>query len=858
MIGHSIGEYTAACLAGVFTLEDAVAVVASRGRLMGAMPEGDMLSVPLPESELQTLLNDALSIAAINGPALSVVSGPKEAVDELEAALEKRSCSTHRLRTSHAFHSAMMDPIVQPFADQLRRLRLQPPQIPFVSNVTGDWIQPGEAVDPLYWARHLRQTVRFSQGVGRLLAEPERILLEVGPGTTLRSLAAGHPARTDQTTVLSSLPPAREQQSDVSHLLSSLGQLWMRGCEPDWPALHADETRRRVPLPTYPFERQRYWIPPGRSRPETKPAAKREITDWLFEPSWKRSALRKRGSTEKGKWLLFIDDEGVGVRLAEMLGSQGSTAICVSAGSCFSRSSERAFSIDPASREDYLRLVTELTQRDGLPDHIAHLWSVSIDTPYTTSPELFTQRQQRGFYSLLYLVQALGEAEVTTPLQLSVVTSQTQDVTGDELLCPDKATVLSAALTIGTEFPQIKCRSVDVSIGHPEDIRVQAANLLAELTSGASDLVVAWRGHYRWLQSLEALPLLSESNPPARLREGGTYLITGGLGGMALALAEYLARTVHAKLVLVGRTELPDREHWPEIANRDAADPLGRKIRSIQAIERNGADVLACRADVSDRQQMSDVLDLARTRFGPVHGVIHAAGIPGGGVLLRQTPETVERVFAAKVRGTLLLDELLRGEPLDFFVLCSSQTAFLGLPGRSEYAAANRFMDTFARQRTGSSGVPVTTINWDTWQEVGMAIQSKRNDDGTHREVRPALGLTNEQGVDIFSRVLNSGQTQVLVAITGVAAAVSDGPQSDAPSAAASTSDARDSTLSSHPRPALQTDYEAPRTDGERSLARIWQEVLGIDKVGIADNFFELGGDSVIAFRLWRRPIRPG
>jgi non-ribosomal peptide synthase protein (TIGR01720 family) len=844
MIGHSIGEYTAACLAGVFTLEDAVALVARRGRLMGQMPGGDMLSVPLPESELVPLLGDALSIAAVNGPRLCVVSGPKAAIDELEAILETRGCTGQRLRTSHAFHSAMMDPIVEPFAEEMRRVRLEPPTIPFISNLTGDWIRPDEATDASYWARHLRQAVRFSQGVERLVAEPNRILLEVGPGTTLRGLAAAHPAKHEQTTVLSSLPHVRDRESEVEHMLHGLGQLWMYGCRPDWRALYADEKRRRVPLPTYPFERQRYWIARDDRTPDAQQAPRREITDWLYEPSWKRSTLRNSTPVGKGTWLLFVDEAGVGQLIAETLTTQGSQPISVTAGSGYGHTSERTFTIDPGRREDYVRLFEEISRSGTVPENIVHLWSVSRETPYDTSPELFEQRQRRGFYSLLYLVQALTEAEVTTPMQLSIVTSQVHDVTGDELLCPDKATIVSAALTIGTEFPHIRRRCIDVSIASPDDVPVQARNVLAEVTANASDLVVAWRGHYRWLQSFEPIPLASTPEQPARLRERGTYLITGGMGGVGLALADHLARTVRARLVLVGRTELPAREKWDEVVSSGGpTDPVVRKIRMIRTMEASGAEVLVCGADVADTSQMSRVLALVGSRFGSLNGVIHAAGLPGGGVMLRQTPESVERVFAAKVKGTLVLDELLRGQHLDFFVLCSSQTAFLGLPGRSEYAAANRFMDAYARHRAKADDGLVTTINWDTWQEVGMAVQFAKSDDGTEREVLPAFGLTTSQGIDVFSRILKSDATQVLVAIRGVDAAASDEPRSASLETAASN--ARDSRRSAHPRPELQVAYEAPRSDGERSLTRIWQDVLGIEPIGIHDNYYELGGDSV-------------
>jgi non-ribosomal peptide synthase protein (TIGR01720 family) len=843
MIGHSVGEYTAACLAGVFTLEEAVGIVARRGRLMGEMPGGDMLSVPLSESEVVPLLGDAVSIAAINGPRLCVVSGPKPAVDDLQAALDARGIAGQRLRTSHAFHSAMMDPIVGAFAEEMRRVRLEPPAIPFVSNLTGDWIRPDEATDPSYWARHLRQPVRFSEGVEQLLREPNRILLEVGPGPTLRGLAAAHPAKHERATVLSSLPHVRDRESEHEHLLHSLGLLWIHGCRPDWPALYAGEKRCRVPLPTYPFERQRYWIAPDSRLPETREVPRRDVTDWLFEPSWKRSTLQTGTPVGKGRWLLYLDDAGVGQQMAEMLALQGSDAICVSIGDRFAHTSERTFTLDPRRREDQLRLIEKISRNGGVPENIVHLWSVSSETPYETSPKLFAERQNRGFFSLLYLVHALSEAEVRTPLRLSVVTNQVQDVTGDELLCPDKATVVSAVMTIGTEFPHIQRRSVDISIVRPEDVPVQARNVLREVAANSADLVVAWRGNYRWLQSFEPMPLTSTPELPARLREGGTYLITGGLGGVGLALAEHLARTLRARLVLVGRTELPPRAQWDEIAaSTDPTDSVGRKIRRVRSLEASGAEVLVCRADVADKAEMSDVLALTRSRFGALHGVIHAAGVPGGGVMLRQTPETVEHVFAAKVEGTLVLDELLRSEHLDFFVLCSSQTAFLGLPGRSEYAAANRFMDAYARRMARTGDCFVTTINWETWQEVGMAVQLTRSDDGTEREMFPALGLTTSQGVDIFSRILKSDVTQVLVAIQGVEAAVDGERTSASPPSAADT---RDSRPTAHPRPDLQSKYEAPRNDAERSLTRIWQDVLGIEPIGIHDNYYELGGDSV-------------
>ncbi|HEX8129281.1 MAG TPA: amino acid adenylation domain-containing protein, partial [Pyrinomonadaceae bacterium] len=260
MIGHSTGEYAAACLAGVFTLEETLSLLAARGRLMQQMPAGAMLAVPLSEQEVQPLLNGELSLAAVNSPAMCVLAGTPAAVERLEGNLQRRGLDCRRLQTSQAAHSKMMEPILRAFVERVERLALQPPRIPFVSNVTGTWITNAQATDPLYWSQHLRQTVRFADGVGTLLKEPELILLEVGPGRTLGALAKQHPSKAAGHVVVSSLRHPASQESDAASMLSALGQLWLAGKQFDVRGFYADERRRRVSLPTYPFERQRYWV----------------------------------------------------------------------------------------------------------------------------------------------------------------------------------------------------------------------------------------------------------------------------------------------------------------------------------------------------------------------------------------------------------------------------------------------------------------------------------------------------------------------------------------------------------------------------------------------------------------------
>jgi len=272
MVGHSVGEFVAAVLADVMSLEDGLTLLAARARFMQEQPSGAMLSVRLPEEELQPLLNDKVTIAVINSPKSCVVSGPHAAVEVLRAELEQRSVACKQLHTSHAFHSPMMEPIVGPFTEGVQQVTLRPAQVPIVSTSTGKWIEPGDWTDPTYWAKQLRHTVRFADAVATLAQQPNFILLEVGPGQTLATLVQQHPAKAKEQLVLPSMPPIEKTDEHVA-LLTALGRLWLAGVAPDWNGFHAHERRKRVPLPSYPFERQRYWIAPPKPARPRKPVA---------------------------------------------------------------------------------------------------------------------------------------------------------------------------------------------------------------------------------------------------------------------------------------------------------------------------------------------------------------------------------------------------------------------------------------------------------------------------------------------------------------------------------------------------------------------------------------------------------
>ena len=325
MTGHSVGEYAAACVAGVFSLDDALEIVHARGVIFDRLPAGAMVSVALSEPEVATLLGPNLSVAAINGPDLTVVSGPVAAVESFERILSDRDIEARRLPITVAAHSSMLDPFLNEFQRRIERVRLSPPSIPFVSNLSGDWIGQ-EAAEASYWVRHLRQPVRFADGLARLLERPAQVLLEVGPGRTLGSLTRQQPNQ--PVAVVSSLRHRDEEVADDEFLLRSAGRLWANGIGLDWKAFHGDDSRRRVALPTYPFERQSYWVPVGQpgaaagaSESFREPVVKREpdIANWFFRPQW-TSTPAPRPSTEPiGDLLVFENESGLGRAIVDEL-----------------------------------------------------------------------------------------------------------------------------------------------------------------------------------------------------------------------------------------------------------------------------------------------------------------------------------------------------------------------------------------------------------------------------------------------------------------------------------------------------------------------------------------------------------
>lgn len=732
MIGHSIGEYVAACLADVLTLEDALSLVALRGRLMQKMPAGAMLSVGLAEAEVRPLLPTAVTVATINSPESCVVAGPIPAIDAFEKQMTEQGVDCRRLRTSHAFHSAMMEPMLAEFTQAVSRISLGEPQIPYISNVTGTWITPEQTTDPRYWAQHLRQAVRFADGVALLAKNPNQILLEVGPGTTLRTLAQRHPNRRSEQLVLASMRHPNEKQSDDMVLIRALGQVWLAGIRPDWSAYYQGEQRHRRSLPLYPFERQRYWLEPGQdSTAQNNLMFKNpKMAQWFYLPSWQRSqppVWEKPAAT--AVWLVFTGSDSFSQAVLNQLREKEQTVLQVVAGEAFAVNGDH-FTVRPGQSEDYQALWQTLGQGQQLPSHVLHLWNVA---PVDESAADFTAKTlERSFYSLLFLAQAIANAgKPNEKIQLAVIASETQQVMGEETAVqPEKATLLGPCKVIPQEMTQIACRSIDIprlKAGSPREALL-AEQVIAELQTALAptETTIAYRGYDRLYQTYELAELPEvNANLDAKLRPNGVYLITGGLGGIGLTLAKFLAETYQAKLILTSRSFFPPHETWEQwLATHDEADRTSGRIRAVQELESLGAEVMLARADVSDLAEMQEAVAQAVARFGTIHGVVHSAGLPGGGIIQLKTADAAQMVLTPKVVGTRVLEKALRDVRLDFLMLCSSTASVIGGLGQVDYCAANTFLDAYAQATNGRHDTLVVSVNWDAWAEVGMAVNT--------------------------------------------------------------------------------------------------------------------------------------
>ncbi|QKG18652.1 type I polyketide synthase [Actinomadura verrucosospora] len=723
VLGHSLGELTAAAVAGVLDLDDAVTVVAARAAAMGSMPPGAMLSVRLPADELRPRLRDGVAVAVVNDPAATTLAGPSDAVLALAGELSAEGVAVRRLHTSHAFHCDLMAAAVDPFLTVLRGVKLREPRVRLISAAAGGPVT-GEATDPRFWAEQLVRPVRFDRGLSALLDEA-MLALELGPGRTLTALAQG----TDQVRSGASAarpclaPPVRNDDlDDETAFLEAAGAVWVEGHPLDWQRLRLGEPAHRIPVPGYPYERRRHWVDPhppsdAGTAELTEPAELAGTTLMSHDAPAEQSVVPDAGDeTAFGDpvWVRLpsLAPPPRRVRTALVLapaeeGAARKVTLALQRGGCrvtLARPGDAPAADGtewrwrPDDPDDLERLLTAGTAHGDGPDLVVHALALR-PWPAPTLASIDEQLRE-SVQSVRTCAQVLARRRPGT--ELIVLTDGAADVSGAETPHPAKASLAALVRSLRDETGDVPCRLVDTTAA-----ACDVAALAADLAAEPDDPVVALRGARRWARTEAAVTPggPSASRGPA-VREGGVYILTGGCGGLGLAVARALGETgAGPHLVLTTRR-----------------DPAALPASDLSAIRATGATVEVRRCDVTDLDGTRALFDAVRAERGAVHGVVHLAGLPGEMVLLRRSAEATAAVLAPKAHGTLVLAEVLAGQgaALDFVVGFSSRAALTGLVGGADYAAANAFMDA-AFVGLARAGLPATTVNWPAWRDVGMA-----------------------------------------------------------------------------------------------------------------------------------------
>ncbi|MCC0177306.1 alpha/beta fold hydrolase [Waterburya agarophytonicola K14] len=720
LIGHSVGEYVAATIAGVFSLEDGLKLVATRGKLMQSLShEGEMYAVFATEAEVEAVIKpfeEKVAIAAINTAQSIVISGEKTAIRQAISLFADNKIKTKQLTVSHAFHSPLMKPIVADFQQFAESIEYHPPQIKLVSNVTGK-IASESIATAKYWVNHVIATVRFADGMQALQQENYNLFLEIGSKPILlgmgRSVLSNNKKRDSEW-----LPSLRPRKQDWQQIIQSLSVLYAKGINIDWQSFALGDNNNKVSLPSYPFQRQSYWLTPknadnNKIKVHLPSQAKIAVNPDFYQISWQLCETRvdaKKIDKDSQTWLIFTGDSLVKEQIISELEQSQQKCIVVN-----------NYYLD----RDYLNQIFK--QHKNI-DRIVYL--TGLDNPEAEKIASINGYQEQHCTNILNLVQSLYANSLTVPIWL--VTRGSLEI--DSIL--DSGSVASSCLwglgnAIVMEHPELWGGIVDLSNKQNETENENLFKIIATEKDREDRFML--REDKIYLPRLQKQSKLTE-NKTLNINPASSYLITGGLGSLGLKIATWLAEKGAKNLILLGRSK----------PNKNAQ-------QAIAKLDRQGININVISADITNLKTLQKTL--YPSPLVPLKGIIHAAGILDDGLMQGQTWDRFNTVISPKVTGAWNLHQLTKDIDLDFFVLFSSIASLIGSPGQSNYSVANAGLDAIARYRR-SQDLPATSINWGAWGEGGMAINQGFNIKGLDL-------IPPKAGFDALEAILSSNLTQV-------------------------------------------------------------------------------------------------
>ncbi|MCP4191436.1 MAG: SDR family NAD(P)-dependent oxidoreductase [Planctomycetaceae bacterium] len=712
LLGHSIGEIVAACVANVFSLPDALKLVAHRAKLMQACKPGSMLAVMLPPDEIESELPDGLDIAALNAPGISIVAGPTDLTSSFADRISEKGVGTRALHTSHAFHSWMMDPALPEFRELLASIELHAPEIPIISNRSGTPLKDEEARDPLYWSDHVRQTVLFSASANYLLAQGDAVYLEVGPGRTLTDLIRQHDA--EQSLVISLDSQRNAETLPPDSVTRAIANLWCHGASITWP--NDNPSSPMVELPPYSFDRRRHWLNRGESETiESHQPVFYERSTYRLE---KQNAEQE---SVKRSWLILKDEFGLGDAVHHRLKSNSDHVLEVTPGTEFLKVNEHSYQVRPDCREDFEQILADLQSRtDNRDIGILHLWSVTGNAGPHNSAEAFQASTQTGFHTLAALCQAITSTGGYNPVKTVIAADGLRQVDSETVpIYAEKGNLLGPVINVPFEGLGITMRLADIGEFQRNQIPEWLIDAIErECRTPPNSGVIALRAHGSFQEELYKLN--EPANGNLRLRIDSTVLITGGTGALGLVFAKHLFDQYRVNLVLTARWAPPPRNQWKHHAAID--DKIGKAIKQIMELESRGAKVSIVQTDVSDLDNLETAIQSVEQEMGPISTVIHCAASNIREMLVSTDKATAERIFRAKVHGAFNLEHVFSERNLENMILLSSYSSLRATKGQSVYSSSNEVLNLMATpQGFQSDGINRCAIAFGAIEEVGMA-----------------------------------------------------------------------------------------------------------------------------------------
>ena len=836
LIGHSLGEYVAACLAGVFSFEEGISLVCERGLLMASSLKGGMLAIECTVEEcIEYQKTYGVELALHNTISHCVVSGTVEEIIRLESYLTKSNKSFHKLKLNHAFHSRLMESIESSFKSIFANITLSPPSIPIISNVTGDWLSESDAVNPDYWYRHLRQAVQWCKGIKLLLCDKHPLFVEVGPGQGLsgfvKSISEGKAITTH------TLPNYHRRTTDLGQLLTALGEMWVKGVPVELKPLRGERHQQRIALPTYPFQRQRYWIEPDdRIQPQNNAVT-------FYKPAWSHQSVYldyeslDLDNLNRHTWIIFKDDIGCGEKVISLLKTHAIQPIVIEFGMDYSEKKLTNFTINPSNKNHYVNVFKKIKKTLYEPI-ILHFCSCNGLKKSLLSSTEIDKQLEIGFFSILYLAQSYIECVGDhIPLNFVVITTGTQQVTGLEIISPVNAGLIGPCRVISEEHAALKFKLIDINPDEfsscHESVLNSLLNIIMREEWNNHHPMMVYRNGFRWDVSYSALNLQQVKR---RFKDNGVYLLTGGLGGIALSICECISKTIsNPTFILLSRSKMLLESEW-DATLQDPSHKFYKKVKCLRDIQALGATIFVHQVDVAELDPLLSII----SNYKLINGVIHCAGIAGSGLVQLKLKQTSHDVLRPKVHGTYNLAKALQSFSLDFVVLMSSIAALVGEPGQVDYSAANACLDAFAVSGIFSSKC-VVSINWNTWRDIGMTVDTSRPDDVDFFD--RGNDISPQQGQQLFLQVMESCCSNIAISNYDLDLYATILAERNNKSELSSIKISRQDLNVTSP-------YLSPKNSTQEQLTSLWQNNLGIKDIGINDDFFALGGHSLKALTL--------